>query len=284
MEYQKNWLWVFGTLSPLPESLEWDSIAVEHILKTSQQIILPPELKSSENNPLKIIGAMNKVRKARKLKNKQRLDDVLDADLYQRFESAQKRYAPKNKKLYQFRPIVAAEKLLKSALQNIGMVGSNKIEKRLRKLARRNKVNEVSSTVDIDLNQALQFFDTLSMEAEIVCLTSVLDAMDMGMQQTINRALAWADGARDILERYTFPNADKSCIKALSSAEGIKLARQQSREIWLDNAFRALQTNRDSFAYLPLYEIDSEKGLLNLLLQKIPHKGAVAKTILRPLQ
>ena len=35
-------LWIFGTLTPLPKSLEWDSSSVEWLISQSEEFIDPP--------------------------------------------------------------------------------------------------------------------------------------------------------------------------------------------------------------------------------------------------
>ena len=98
-------LWVFGTLSPLPKSLQWEPQSVDWIVSQSQAYLSAPERSASTRNPIKAIGVLRKLRKLKKLPNSQKLDDVLPAELFRRFADAKARFAPRDDQLLRLRPM-----------------------------------------------------------------------------------------------------------------------------------------------------------------------------------
>lgn len=51
-------LFIFGSLEPLPKSLEWDSESVDWIIEHSQEFIAPPGVGARTFNPFRAIRAL----------------------------------------------------------------------------------------------------------------------------------------------------------------------------------------------------------------------------------
>ena len=101
--------------------MEWDSAAVEYIISQAQSYVAPPQIYASVTNPFKAIGLVRRYTKAKKLPNKQTLEQVLSPELNAEFERLRAEYAPRNSAIRKLRPSFAAEKLMQEATDAVGL-------------------------------------------------------------------------------------------------------------------------------------------------------------------
>ena len=68
IENGENTFWVFGVVSTIPKSFEWDPSGIEHILSNSQQYfpLIERSVIVSIFNPIKAIGMSRKFNKLKK--------------------------------------------------------------------------------------------------------------------------------------------------------------------------------------------------------------------------
>lgn len=257
-----NTLWILGTLDRLPKSLEWDSDAVEHILGTSHAFIEPPSVVAGTSNPIKAMRFFSKIRQLERLPGDATLDGLLDAALYARFDAARGRYAPRNTKLDRLRPLFAGERLLEEAFDAVGLSSEDKTLGTLRKLAKRARLPIHSSSVEVDVDRALEVLAHYEPDGEIACLRATLETIDGDLQSSIDRAMAWADGDASALLRMDYPDVTFECRATLRSSPAAREAVAESRLSWLRHARNVLASHPSSVTVLPMREIVAPDGLL----------------------
>ena len=99
------------------------------------------QIYASVTNPFKAIGLLRRYTKAKKLPNKQSLDQVLSVELNAEFERLRAEYAPRNSSIRKLRPSFAAEKLMQEATDAVGLEDdAERIERKLAKLVKRHDV------------------------------------------------------------------------------------------------------------------------------------------------
>ena len=121
VKHEDHVLWIFGTVTPIPKRMEWDSAAVEYIISQAQSYVAPPQIYASVTKPFKAIGLVRRYTKAKKLPNKQTLEQVLSPELNAEFERLRAEYAPRNSAIRKLRPSFAPEKLRQEATDAVGL-------------------------------------------------------------------------------------------------------------------------------------------------------------------
>jgi hypothetical protein len=134
-----NTLYILGTLSPLPKKMAWRSREVESVLSRAKQVIPARSDVDADIGPIKAVQLYLQYRKLRGNEDKQTLEQVLPADLYQRFEGLRQKYAPRERDMLQRRPLLAAGELWSEALSRSGLTGRNDVSRKVEKLAKLSK-------------------------------------------------------------------------------------------------------------------------------------------------
>ena len=282
VEQGDHTLWIFGTLKPLPKSLEWDTESVEWIVSQSQAYITPPYISASTSNPFKAFGALRELRRIEKLPDGATLADVLPADSYDAFEQARIRYAPRNRKLNRLRPMIAAQKLFEQAQRSVGLTDQTGIDKSLRKLARKHDVPLIETDSTVEIGKALDVFRDVTMDAEINCLNTTVESIHSDLNGVLQRAMAWAEGDASLLKRFDYPDIDTRCSRDTYQNADAMQAREIARSGWLNAATEALNNNSSTFASLPVRELIHPLGLLAQLRAR-GFRGARAIALRPPL-
>jgi uncharacterized protein YbaP (TraB family) len=261
-------LFVFGSLEPLPKSLEWDSESVDWIIEHSQEFIAAPGVGASTSNPFRAISALREMSRLEKLPSGQTLRDVLQEDVYQAFLDAKNRYAPKNRKIMTLRPMFAAQELSSAALESVGLVSGSPIPKYMLKVARKHDLTITDTRMDMPIDEALTVLREISASKDQSCLETVLHSIRSDLLSAVERTRAWIDGSVALLAEQTYPNVEQACTHAKFDGPKASKARQEARELWLAAAQRALAQNVSTISILPMGEIFAADGLLEMLRRR----------------
>ena len=266
-------LWILGTLSPLPRTMDWRSREVEEVIGQSQQILQAPSIKMTAK-----VGWLGKLMLlpsaygARKNEDGRTLQQVLPPSLYARWQKLTQQYMPDAHKVERWRPLFAAQELYKKALGAHQLSRGGGISDRIDALAKQHgvKTTPVAYTVSIaDPRAAIAAFRQ-SAPNDITCLARTLDAIEQDMPAMTTRANAWATGDLDALR--SLPDSDRraACVAALTNAGfaqklGLGDVMQRLRATWLAAARAALANNTQTFAVLPMDELLQADGYLAAL-------------------
>src|ERR1700761_1422576 len=128
-------LWILGTISPLPRKMTWQSDSVETVLKETQEVVPAWPSVSVGYNPFTAIRLYFVWRKIQKSPDKGKLQEQIPAPLYARFSALKARYAPKDNKLEELRPMLAGGRLFDEALDTSGLSLHNEVQQTVLKLA-----------------------------------------------------------------------------------------------------------------------------------------------------
>lgn len=273
----ENELWILGTVSPVPDKMEWYSPQSEAVLRSATEIIWPPQagVQVGFGSAFKAAFAMPTIFRARKNADGKLLRDVLPPDLYSRWSQLKLQYIGKDKSIEEWRPIFAAGKLYSAALERAGLSSGTGTGGRLTKVAKQRDIKRTSTSVNIAITdpKALAKSFTKSNIDDVACFRSVLDRLELEVSHATRRANAWAVG--DLPELIRLVNTDRlpTCLEAFAKVEamkdsGILDATAQSREKWIKAVDAALAANPTSFATLPMIEIVTPDGLLSKLRAK----------------
>ena len=264
-------LWLLGTVSPVPKKMEWYSPQTEAVFGAATRVLGRPgaDIHMGWGSAFKVAFAMPTILRARKLPDGKTLRDVLPAELYARWLALKPLYLGKDEGIEQWRPMFAADKLYRAALDRAGLQSGNGIAKRIGELVKEHKLAPVDNSVGYELTDPKGLAKSIAKADidEVACFRSVLDQLDQDVQHATERANAWAIGDSPELTRLVEHDRVDECLKAIEHVEAMKsmdldVARARSRDKWLASADSALATEAVSFATLPINEMFDTDGLL----------------------
>jgi len=273
-------MYIFPSLSPVPEGMIWDSDRVAAVLGQSQEVLFEPDVDADFSttlmlNPVNLFRGVRLARRLSRNPDDARLESVLPAELYGRYEAIRNRYFPRGRDDETLRPLFAGTQLADRVLREEGLISGDSITRELDRLIRRNRhlvETDIEVVMDLkgsfrDLAERLEtLVDSLSPEQERACFAAQLTRLETDLDAMKSRANAWAQGYVDEFRGIPLPGAeDDACVLLIyesSEFETLDALRGELERRWLAEAERALADNASTFAVLDIVELLRENGLL----------------------
>ena len=269
-----NTLWILGTLDPLPKKMKWESLEVEMVIIDSQAYLLPPSV-TADIGFFQGLSLASSAIGIKKNPNKKNLKDVLPADIYKRWSDLKEKYIGRSRKIEKYRPIFAATKLFDEAIEKIGLTYNTKVEKKVKKMAKKNKLEFIRPVIKTNLNNpkaAIKKFKKSDL-SDLECFTKVLDRLDVDIDNMRLRANAWATGNVKQLKTLTFPDQNEPCTAAILENDlaknfGLENIEERLRNLWIEKANESLNKYKSTFAILSIDSLLKENGYLTALAKE----------------
>jgi hypothetical protein len=266
-------LWVLGTISNLPAHVQWRSDEVAQAVAGAQELIQSPRVKLKlDTGFFGKLFLLPSAYAARKNPDGKTLQEVLPAPLYARWTVLKAKYIGRDGGIERWRPIFAAMELYRRALKQSGLRGSGQVVDAVEAVARQHGVpiTPVVYTLEIERPRAaLDAFKSAGPD-DIECFARTLDSIEHDLPANAERANAWSTG--DIATLRALPDSRyrDACAVAISDSGfartlGIDDVPARVQAAWLAAARHALDTERSSFAVLPMDEVLDADGNLALL-------------------
>lgn len=263
-------MWVLGTLSPLPQNMQWQSHDLEKIIGQSQQVLLSPTLQLKAN-----VGFLGKLfllpsaYSARKNDDDETLQQVLPPPVYARWRVLKQKYIGNDRGIERWRPIFAAQELYKKAIQANGLSKTGGVQTTINTLVTRSGVKQVSTDYQVVIEHpgaAIKAFKS-SAPRDTTCFIRTLDSVEQDMPAMKARANAWATGDLQALRELPDSERRDACVSAITSAGfahtlGLDDVPAKQQAVWLAAARAALASNAQTFAMLPMDELLKPDGYL----------------------
>ena len=263
-------MWVFGTLSPLPKRMEWTSTAVEKAIAQSTEVLKMPTVDVTiKGAALGGIFLIPSLLKARNNPGKETLQDVLPADVYERWAVLKKKYLGRDRGVEKRRPLMAAQKLDEEAMDDSGLTYSTKVMNVVEKAAKKHDVPVTQPTIKLQIEDAKELVKEFSKTSldDIECFDKTLQRLENDIETTKLRANAWSLGEIEILRTLPFTDNRRACVDAvmettLAGRAGFENMEGRMETLWLDAAEATLKKNERSFAVLPMSLVLKDDGWL----------------------
>lgn len=266
-------LWVLGTLSPLPQSVQWQSHQLEQVISESQQVLLSPSVTFKAD-----VGFLGKMfllpsaYSARKNDDGQTLQQVLPSPVYARWQVLKHKYIGDDRSIERWRPIFVAQELYKKAIKANGLSKTGGVQANVDALAKRYGVKEVPTSYQVVIEHpgaALKAFKR-SAPHDTTCFIRTLDSIEQDMPAMKARANAWATGDLQALRELPDSARRDACVAALADAGfartlGLDDVPAKQAQVWLAAARAALGSNKQTFAMLPMDELLKSDGYISKL-------------------
>lgn len=269
-------MWVLGTLSPLPDRIQWKTDEVEQAIAESQEVLGPPSVSlKPKTNFFGKLFLLPSLVGARKNPDGQTLQQMVPAPDYARWLVLKKQYLGNDRGVEGWRPIFAAVELYDKAIKRHGLTASGGVKDTVRDLATKHKVKFITARYTMLVDEprnAVKTFKTSPMD-DRECFGRTLDTVERDMGRITERANAWATGDIDMLRSLPMNDQREACISAITEAGfakqlGFNDVKQKAEAIWIDAAVQALSTNTQTFAMLPMEDVLSPRGLIARLKAK----------------
>lgn len=263
-------LWILGTLNPLPEKMTWAAKEIEATIADSQQVILGPSANLSiKGGMFRGLFLLPSLMGARNNPDKQKLADIVPADLYSRWSVLKQKYVGNDDGIEKRRPIFAAQELYVEAIKRSGLSLDSGVEKAVRKAAKRSKVEVIEPRIELRIEEpgaAVKEFKKTQLD-DLDCFAKTMSRLETDIEAMKLRANAWALGDIEALQSMPYTDQMQACADAMLKAavieeRGLGNLQERLATIWLDAADKALQSNRSTFAVLSLRHLLSDNGLL----------------------
>jgi uncharacterized protein YbaP (TraB family) len=263
-------LWVLGTISPLPRKMTWQSDSVATVLQETQEVLPAWPSIGVGANPFTALRLYFTWRKIQKSPDHTKLKEQLPPDLYARFSALKVRYAPRDNKLEELRPMLAGGKLLEDVLDVSGLTMRNEVQQTVLKLASKQgvKVHQTKMKVEDPVNVLKDLGETPK-QSEIACLAAIVSRLETDLGPMQARARAWALGDVDTLRSLPHSVDDRiACLGAVSNSTRIRNLVIRAQEDWMIEAEDALARNKSTLAVQSMDRLLGDDGILAALRAK----------------
>lgn len=257
-------LWILGSMSPLPKGITWRSKQVEHVLDSTNQVLVQ---KPFEIGIARILWLLITERNLLMVRGGKRLKDVLPADLHARFAVQRAKFTDDPNKWERFRPLIAAAFLQQAAFHQVGLSARLDLGAAMRTLAKKHhvRVEEIKIAGVSDVLEALK---TLPPATENACVTASLVTIESGLPRLVDRAQAWANGNVERIENLPEPAEVDVCRAALDAGAGAADLIALMRRTWLGTFEQYMQNGGVTVAVVNVDMLLERGGLLDELRAK----------------
>jgi hypothetical protein len=263
-------MWVLGTLSTLPEGMQFRSQEVEQAIAGSQLVLKSPSVSIKPN--VGFFGKLFLLPALINVKNDPQdrpLQSVVPPADYARWLVVKARYIGSDRSIERQRPIFAALTLYRKTLKKIGLKESGVVADDVAALAARHNVPVQSVKYRAELEDprgAIKIFKASTLD-DVQCFSQTVRNIDTRLDSLTGRANAWAVG--DIAELRKLIEADRIdlCLNAVTESGfteklGLGDLVGKMQETWLAAVQASMATNAQTFALLPMEDVLSAKGML----------------------
>ncbi len=262
-------LWLLGTLDPLPRKMTWKSREVESVLGEVQAVIPTNPSVSVHANPFTWVRLYFQWRGVQVLDGKAQLKDVLPPALYGRVTTLAARYDPGDHRIDKLKPVFAALRLYREALDSAHLAPGNQAENAVLKLARSRKVPVRQSKLKIEEPRDLVTqLGQIPHDAQVSCLEAVVERLETGMEPMKEEARAWALGDVAALRQLMVPKTIDVCTAAVASSSRTRQLIDDSNADWNREVELALMNNRATLALKPIHDLLGPRGVLAAFKEK----------------
>ena len=265
-------MWVLGLVAPLPRDMEWRSTDVEQAIAASSAVLQTPMWSvHSDVGVLKGLTLVPAALRARRNPDGAELRDVLPADLYRRWQVQKDRYLGWELGIDRWRPMFAAEKLERKAMERLrldGRVVGPVIEAATARVGLEQTPVEIRTTLEAP-RELLKQFNRAEID-DVACLARTVSRLENDVPMLAARANAWAIGDLDALRRLPHDSLRWSCLSQLLESDlgrtlGYADMETRMRDAWLAAAQKTLAEHSVSFAVLPMGQVLADDGYLAAL-------------------
>jgi hypothetical protein len=259
-------LWILGTLDELPGGIQWQAHDVRERMAQAQRVLQAPVVYIHADVDYFDKLAFNPPGR--------KLQDVMPPDVYARWLRLKAKYIGRDDGIESHRPIFAAIRLYLVALQRVGL-SSQVIDPVIKDAMKQHHLRStpvVYRAEPVGPSGEVRNFD-LAQADDLQCFEKTLDHLESDVEVIRARANAWALGDLDRLLQLPMSDQLDVCRTVIAESGslrklGIAGLHAKMRDVWVTKASYALDTDKVSFALLPMeYLLGPDNYLVTLQAQ-----------------
>jgi len=259
-------LWLLGTMEPLPKRMVWQTADIQGLLRHTQEVIPAWPSVGIGFHPFTALRLYALWRKSQTNPDHLPLQAVVPPALYARFSALKLRFAPRDRRIEQLRPILAARRLYDEALGASDLTPHNDIQQTVLRLARRESVPIHRDKLLVkDPLGVMRDLTEVPRAAEIACLQSVVTRLETDIGPMQARARAWALGDVALLRRLPHTDNRATCLEAVSGSARVRALVAQAQQDWMSALVQALAQNSTTLALQSMDLLLGPDGTLETL-------------------
>jgi len=272
---QGHRLWILGTVTPLPKKLEWRADEVTAVIASADAVLGAPGWTLDAD--VGFFGRLTLLPSAMKAAHDphgRRLQEILPADLYARWQPLKQRYLGRGDGVEKDRPLVAATRLYAAALDEVGLSPRSGVGDQLKKAYERRGLTPVVTRLEIKVDDPRAALKEVraSTLPDVTCLQRTVDVVERQLPLLVERANAWAVGDIDALQRLSMRSQYDACVGAIAASDlgqrrGLTQLDARAADKWLAAARDALARHAVTFATVPVHSLVEPGGYLERLRQ-----------------
>ncbi|MBO9717916.1 MAG: TraB/GumN family protein [Pseudoxanthomonas sp.] len=272
-------LYILGTQSPLPRDITWRADEVRQVLGEAGAVLGSPGVTiGADIGFFRGLTLMPSALKAMKNPDGATLDEVLPADLYQRWNVLRQRYLGRDRSVEKKRPLIAVYELYRAALEHNGLRQGGVVGPVIDQVLKPRGLKRTPTVLDLKIDDPRAALADLRKEGlgvrDLECFSGTLDVIEHDLPRIAARANAWATGDLEALRNM--PGVQDQVDTCLSAWTATDVARKNGlvdvepriRATWLAAADKALQEQAVSFALLPIDSLLDDGAYLAQLRQR----------------
>lgn len=266
---QGHTLWLLGTVSPLPEGIQWSSTEVMGVIAGVDHVLAPPGLRlKQEIGVLRGLTLLPGALRARRDPQGRTLEQVLPAATFARWQALKARYIGGDRGVEKDRPLVAAAALYGAFLKRNALVADRAVERSLQRAYKARGLTPEDARLKVDVPDVRAVLKDLRATGvdDTACLEETLDIVETELPLLRERANAWALGEVAVLGRLARAER-RACRVALEDSafarrHGFNDLPQRVRAHWVDRAAASLDAHASTFAAVPLHLLLGDEAYL----------------------
>jgi hypothetical protein len=264
-------LWILGSYAPLPKKMKWRSRELESVMDESQELLAPPDV-DAKVGPLGGLTLLPSLVGVRNNPNGARLEEVVPAELYERWRPLKARYIGRDDAVEKWRPIFAAQELYLKALRRAGLEPYGVVWPVVEKLARRHKLEVTTPRIEVEIDKpraAIKEFKRSPL-ADVECFERTIERLESDLDLMRVRANAWATGDVTRLRDLSHVDQASACVAVVMNSQlvrerGWNELPARAAAAWLAAAEDALARNTSTVAVLSVDRLLAPEGYLAML-------------------
>lgn len=272
----ENELYILGSHSPLPARMKWDSLEVEEILASAQEVLAPSgaEARLSASAVFKISLLARSANAATKIPARQTLEDLVPPSTFEAWEVLRAKYLPSDRGVDRKRPIFASQELYYSAISASGMTRENVVWSRIADMADKRGIaireTKIEFPLDIDRKKYKAGIAAIteSRVDETTCFAETVSSLEADLELMRKGANAWATGDLYLIRTLSLVDPQPACKKAYDLLMGFQRRPELgvlADDAWIAAARASLSKNGTTFAVLPLQKLMGPSSMVERL-------------------
>lgn len=269
-------MWVLGTVSPMPQRVQWRSHEVQQVIDQADHVLGAPGVTiDADIGFFRGLTLLPLARRTARDPQGRTLQEILPPASYARWLQLKQANLGRDRSVEKERPLAASARLYGAFLKRNGLRDGRQVREALEDGYKRNDLEAEDARLKLDVGNIRDTLKEMQL-AEVddrACFERTLDTVEFMAPVLRERADAWAVGDIAALRRLAVSGMAQTCMDAMYESElaqrrGWTQLDQRSKAHWLQLAEASLGKHATTFATMPVSRMLGAGNYLDALAQR----------------